>query len=95
LPPIRVTLGSAEDTIMFRVSDQGGRIPRATLDSTWSHSHPSKSRFLNFSLMPRLAAKVDGSKIVPPTLHLGLGLPMSRIYAGYWGGELRLQSMVG
>lgn len=28
-------------------------------------------------------------------VHLGMGLPMSRIYAEYWGGELQVQTMEG
>lgn len=30
-----------------------------------------------------------------PSLRLGIGLPMSRIYAEYWGGKLEVQSLEG
>jgi len=31
----------------------------------------------------------------PPNLCLGIGLPMSRIYAEYWAGSLELHSLEG
>ena len=31
----------------------------------------------------------------PPNLRLGMGLPMSRVYAEYWAGQLELQSLEG
>ena len=31
----------------------------------------------------------------PPNLRLGMGLPMSRVYAEYWAGNLELQSLEG
>ena len=31
----------------------------------------------------------------PPNLRLGVGLPMSRVYAEYWAGSLEIQSMEG
>jgi hypothetical protein len=31
----------------------------------------------------------------PPNLRLGMGLPMSRVYAEYWAGSLELHSLEG
>ena len=31
----------------------------------------------------------------PPNLRLGIGLPMSRVYASYWAGEISLHSLEG
>ena len=44
--------------------------------------------------MPKLAAKVD-ERVPWGALHLGLGLPMSKVYANYWGGSIALHSMHG
>ena len=42
---------------------------------------------------------VDGSLVSltsrPPNLRLGMGLPMSRVYAEYWAGSLELHSLEG
>ncbi|KAI9343041.1 branched-chain alpha-ketoacid dehydrogenase [Zopfochytrium polystomum] len=93
LPTIRITVGSGPSEVTFRVSDQGGGIPKEIQDSIWSYSSPAKRAFLNFNRMPELAAVVN--ERVPPTLNLGLGLPMSRVYANYWGGTLHVHSMNG
>ncbi|KAJ3079176.1 hypothetical protein HK102_003976 [Quaeritorhiza haematococci] len=94
LPPIRVTIGQGNNEIMFRVSDQGGGISRDLLADMWSFSLPAKKRrLLDFDKIPKLAAKVG--EAIPPSLHLGLGLPMSRAYANYWGGTIDLHSMDG
>lgn len=31
----------------------------------------------------------------PPNLRLGMGLPLSRVYAEYWAGSLHLHSLEG
>ncbi len=31
----------------------------------------------------------------PPNLRLGIGLPMSRVYAEYWAGSLELHNLEG
>jgi pyruvate dehydrogenase kinase 2/3/4 len=47
------------------------------------HSHSTHS-----SSLSSLAGR-------PPNLRLGMGLPLSRIYAEYWAGSLELQSLRG
>ncbi|KAJ3208007.1 hypothetical protein HDU67_007082 [Dinochytrium kinnereticum] len=123
LPPIRVTIGASETAITFRVSDQGGGIPRDVLENLWSYSQaalahhqkspstpnpsstksptstfplhlPSTAPPRNLEKMPRLlAGKIEESG--PEELNLGLGLPMSRVYANYWGGAIAVHSMHG
>ncbi|KAL2918551.1 putative protein kinase [Polyrhizophydium stewartii] len=97
LPAIRITIGQSDTQIMFRISDQGGGIERQIFDHIWSYSHASKRRALAVAApahsMPRLAAKLNDP--IPSTLHLGLGLPMSRVYANYWGGNISMYTMEG
>ncbi|KAJ3004170.1 hypothetical protein HKX48_001388, partial [Thoreauomyces humboldtii] len=97
LPPIRATIGSASSQLTFRISDQGGGIPSTTLPYLYSYSHPSKRKFLNFAHVPRLAGKIHEATdhVVPPSMKLGLGLPMSKVYANYWGGDIEVSSMDG
>jgi pyruvate dehydrogenase kinase 2/3/4 len=52
-------------------------------DSGAPHSHSTHS-----SSLSSLAGR-------PPNLRLGMGLPLSRIYAEYWAGSLELQSLRG
>ena len=71
----------------------------------------SSSRLENFGQVPELAATVNevmptlGSKrrdsslgtlaSRPPKMKLGMGLPMSKVYAEYWAGGLEMHSLEG
>jgi pyruvate dehydrogenase kinase 2/3/4 len=89
LPPIVVTLCASPGDVVIRVSDRGGGIKGDT------------SRCFAFGgagvgqawKVPGMEAKV-GDKI-PEGVHLGVGLPISRVYMEYWGGRLELRSLVG
>ncbi|KAF7730148.1 hypothetical protein EC973_002756 [Apophysomyces ossiformis] len=94
-PPIRVTVSANETDVFFRVSDQGGGISQDRFASLWSYQARAPSgEFLQFQDVQKM----------PTTIHqradlwhvnLGMGLPMSRVYAEYWGGELQLMTMDG
>lgn len=90
MPKVRVTLSLSDDTFTFRISDQGGGIPLEMIKHIYSYSHPSKTKFMNFERVPVFAGKV-GETVET----LGLGLPMSKVYATYWGGSLDVHSMRG
>ncbi|RUS13404.1 hypothetical protein BC937DRAFT_95381 [Endogone sp. FLAS-F59071] len=96
LPPVIVTTCSGPTDLIFRVSDQAGGIPPSRYTSLWSYSQAPN--FANFDKVPRMAASMaeheDGT-IIPPSLRLGIGLPMSKVYAEYWGGELNVMTMDG
>lgn len=51
-------------------------------DSTLDHTHPYASSLSSLSSRP-------------PNLRLGMGLPLSRVYAEYWAGKLELHSLEG
>ncbi|EGF79509.1 hypothetical protein BATDEDRAFT_19998 [Batrachochytrium dendrobatidis JAM81] len=99
LPPVRVTIGKSDTHIMFRISDQGGGIKQSSLPKVWSYlNDSSKKRYLEFDKLPIIsqATKTESVSILPScALHLGLGLPMSRVYANYWGGNISMYSMEG
>ncbi|CAG8553282.1 15721_t:CDS:1 [Dentiscutata erythropus] len=101
-PPITVTICSGPTDIYFRVSDQGGGIPDKLYPYIWSFASKSNDKkilhkFTNFSKVPHMAARVEEyeQQIVPPELSLGIGLPMSKVYAEYWGGSLNIFSLDG
>jgi signal transduction histidine kinase len=47
----------------------------------------------DISRHPELIGKMD--EMIPLHVSLGIGLPMARVYANYWGGSLSLYSMNG
>ena len=125
-PPIEVLVCETPEQVIFRISDQGGGIPRSVLPDIWSFSKGPKrqSRLRNLSHVPKMAATIqelESSALRferaamnapsrptherntslgtltsrPPNLRLGVGLPMSRVYAEYWAGSLELHSLEG
>ncbi|KAJ1735081.1 [Pyruvate dehydrogenase (acetyl-transferring)] kinase 2, mitochondrial [Coemansia biformis] len=96
-PPIRVTICSSHSDIVVRVSDQSGGVSPEILPFVWSFTHPLKAKHLrNFHAVRRMEARMDeGDAAVSPLMALGFGLPMSRIYARYWGGDVNVHSLPG
>ena len=112
-PPIEVLICEAPQHVIFRISDQGGGIPREVIPRLWSFSKgPQRQAHLkNLSQVPKMAATMEELKLPdleshnsrstvgmmkefssgslssltsrPPNLRLGMGLPMSRVYAEY------------
>ena len=123
--PIEVLICEAAQHVIFRVSDQGGGIPRDVLPHLWSFSKGPRRhmRLKNLNQVPKMAATMQEIRTQehehqhferrkkdeavkhesslssltsrPPDLPLGVGLPMSRIYAEYWAGSLELHSLEG
>ena len=80
LHPIRVVIVIGAEDVSIKVADRGGGVPRSTMQEIFKFAHSTKS-------------KVDvpaGSDDIR-----GFGLPLCRIYARYFGGELTLKSMEG
>jgi pyruvate dehydrogenase kinase 2/3/4 len=91
LPPIRVTVAEGPSDLIFRVSDQGGGI-RGDCSKLW---HFDRDGFQAFEQVHQLAGKVGEEEVRSPTVRLGIGLLMARVYAEYWGGGLEVQSLPG
>ncbi|KAL0078734.1 branched-chain alpha-ketoacid dehydrogenase kinase [Phycomyces blakesleeanus] len=90
-PPIKVTVCSNSTDVFFRISDRGGGILPEVYKSLWSYGVRNQI-FGNFKHIPQHTGSVaEHSHDVP----LGIGLPMSRAYAEYWGGEINVVTMDG
>ena len=101
LPPVTVVIVRGEEDVTIRVSDEGGGIPRSQLGNMFSFLH---------STAPVLHSKQHGdsrdstsqpgqmratSDNTPVLAGWGVGLPLSRTYARYFGGDLDIKSMDG
>ena len=59
--------------------------PRTTTSNTSSRAHYAHPHDSSLSSLSNR----------PPNLRLGMGLPLSRVYAEYWAGSLELHSLEG
>jgi pyruvate dehydrogenase kinase 2/3/4 len=87
MPPIRVIVVQGDEDVSIKVADSGGGAPRSTMDKIWKFAH---------STSPDLEEHTDfGKDALVGRKVRGFGLPLARIYARYFGGELTLRSMEG
>eukprot|EP00934_Nitzschia_sp_Nitz4_P009009 Nitzschia sp. Nitz4//scaffold77_size91520//61045//62638//NITZ4_004898-RA/size91520-augustus-gene-0.64-mRNA-1//1//CDS//3329558015//8999//frame0 len=80
LTPIRVVVVRGDEDVVIKVSDKAGGIPRSQMADVWKFAR-------------RMDTMADTSGDDGPTRRFGL--PLARIYARYFGGELALKSMEG
>ncbi|RKP08601.1 mitochondrial branched-chain alpha-ketoacid dehydrogenase kinase-domain-containing protein, partial [Thamnocephalis sphaerospora] len=100
-PPIQITVSYGNGDIGIRIRDQGGGIPFDRLSHVFEYSYTTvkpdgedDSDALDniFSTQTRLAMQTG---VGGPMAGLGFGLPMTRIYAEYFGGTLDVMSLPG
>lgn len=99
LPDIQVIIadGESNSDVVIKVADQGGGIPRSDMNKLFNyHYTTAKSRFadLYFDSLTGSADMHDFGR-GSPLAGLGYGLPISRNYARYFGGDLVIVSMEG
>lgn len=89
-PPIKVVVVEGKEDITIKISDEGGGIARSAIPLIWTYMYTTMDRS-NESLEQDFQA----SDFKAPMAGFGYGLPLSRLYARYFGGDLRLISMDG
>ena len=75
---------------LHQVSDEGGGIPRSGMPRIWTYLYTTAQSPLN--LMDDELEGADGPAVLAG---YGYGLPISRLYARYFGGDLQIISMEG
>lgn len=88
-PPIKVIILEGTEDIAIKISDEGGGIPRSSLPLIWTYLYTTVNE------TPKLEPEYDQTSFKAPMAGFGYGLPISRLYAQYFGGDLKLISMEG
>jgi len=89
IPPIKVIVVEGQEDITIKISDEGGGIPRSAISLIWTYMYTTMER------SDELESEFQTSDFHAPMAGFGYGLPLSRLYARYFGGDLRLISMEG
>ena len=85
LPPIILTLVEGGEDVTIKITDQSDGLALSELDKIWSFAHTSTTFLGGF-----------GSEVTHQVLDgPSDGLPLTRLIARYFGGELSLISMEG
>lgn len=88
-PPVKVIIAQGDEDITIKISDEGGGIPRRAVDKVWTYMYTTADE------IPELGPDIARSDFKAPLAGFGYGLPVSRLYARYFGGDLVLIPMEG
>ncbi|KLO13707.1 alpha-ketoacid dehydrogenase kinase [Schizopora paradoxa] len=88
LPPIKVIVSEGREDITIKISDEGGGIPRSAISLIWTYMYTTMQG-------QDLQQDFQDTDFKAPMAGFGYGLPLSRLYARYFGGDLKLISMEG
>ncbi|CAK7891339.1 hypothetical protein CAAN1_01S04654 [[Candida] anglica] len=88
-PPIKVIISEGSEDIAIKISDEGGGIARSEVPLIWTYLYTTVSE------TPVLEPEYSQTSFKAPMAGFGYGLPISRLYAQYFGGDLKLISMEG
>jgi pyruvate dehydrogenase kinase 2/3/4 len=89
LPMIRIVIAEGAEDVTLKISDEGGGIRRSGMSRIWTYLYTTASP-------PALdPGSPYHSDFHAPFAGLGYGLPISRLYARYFGGDLQVMSMEG
>ncbi|KAI9454777.1 mitochondrial branched-chain alpha-ketoacid dehydrogenase kinase-domain-containing protein [Lactarius psammicola] len=88
IPPIKVIVVEGKEDITIKLSDEGGGIARSAIPLIWTYMYTTMEG-------QHIDQDFQASDFNAPMAGFGYGLPLSRLYARYFGGDLRLISMDG
>ena len=88
-PVTKVIVAEGKEDITIKISDEGGGIPRSAIPLVWTYMYTTVDQ------TPNLDPDFNKSDFKAPMAGFGYGLPISRLYARYFGGDLKLISMEG
>lgn len=85
-PVTDVIVSEGREDITIKISDEGGGIPRSTIPLVWTYMYTTVDQ------TPNLDPDFNKSDFKAPMAGFGYGLPISRLYARYFGGDLKMIS---
>lgn len=88
-PPVKIIVARGNEDITIKISDEGGGIPRSEIPHIWTYMYTTVPS------TPLLDLDFNNSDFKAPMAGFGYGLPISRAYARYFGGDLKIISMEG
>lgn len=84
LPPVDIVIAGGVEDVSIKVDDQGGGIPRSGIDNVFAYA---------FTTAPFSEENYNSDN--GTLAGLGYGLPLCRLYARYFGGDLQVISLEG
>jgi len=99
LPKVAVVISGGKEDVVIKVSDEGGGIPRSDLGKIWNYQYTTAGD--NVGQDQNTVTNQQGSNDAPFITFrenfygMGYGLPIARVFARYFGGDLKVISTEG
>lgn len=87
-PAIQTCVVKGKEDLSIRITDYGGGIPHQKLSQVFKYMYSTAPR-------PAISSDVYSPTTTAPLAGYGYGLPLSRLYARYFNGDLQLASIDG
>ncbi|CAM9998617.1 unnamed protein product [Pylaiella littoralis] len=93
LPPVRVRIVQGKRQVSVCVTDKGGGMGMDTARDAFKYLWTSSETY--DEAQAKHAANASYQPSIDPLCGMGIGLPVSRLYARHFGGDLRMLSFQG
>lgn len=94
-PTVQVVIITGTYDVQIKISDTGGGMPRSVLKHIWRYGY-SGFQLTHQSSSQTLSGIMGGSTDVQAEMSgFGVGLPLSRLYARYLGGDIQISQVLG
>ncbi|KAJ2803263.1 hypothetical protein H4R20_002963 [Coemansia guatemalensis] len=98
IPPVLITISKGDGKVAVRIRDRGGGIPSRIHNRVFDYSFTTFGRNSTDGPREETPDATDGTTSMANqnmVSGLGFGLPMTKIYAEYFGGTLNIISLEG
>jgi len=96
LPPVVVELHKGDIHVIIKISDQGGGMPKHVQKDAWQYGWTTVQEVSDTA--PEVPDTPGFDSAAPNSKELagfGFGLPLTRLYAQYFGGDVFMQALPG
>jgi len=97
LPPVVVGIFEGKFDVLIKVSDRGGGFDRRVAKRIWEYGFTTARDLEKEKALPGTSV-MEGTVQEQQKMQVagfGVGLPLSRLYARYFGGDVHLSQMYG
>mmetsp|Transcript_26241 Transcript_26241/g.53105 ORF Transcript_26241/g.53105 Transcript_26241/m.53105 type:complete len:174 (+) Transcript_26241:1-522(+) len=99
IPPVQVELQQGDIHVIIKIADQGGGMPKPVQEQVWQYGWTTVSSDADESCswggMAATAAAQDRKRRQSELAGYGFGLPLTRLHAQYFGGDVNMQALPG